>query len=153
MSKHYLTKFLVAIASFFAFAQAMIFLIPSKQNLVPVSSSPDAESEEKVAPVTETLQSGGNLVDGSYTGEIVTTDRGDYQVQISVEGGLLSAIDILLYPNDNPRSEEVNANALPTYTAEALDIQSSELTLISGATEAYKGFTGSLQSAIIQAQN
>ncbi|HEM6265216.1 TPA: hypothetical protein U2C71_000395 [Streptococcus suis] len=45
----------------------------------------------------------------------------------------------------------LNDSALPTYTAEAISNQSAQVNQISGATEAYKGFTGSLQDAINQA--
>ncbi|TWS98719.1 FMN-binding protein [Streptococcus cuniculipharyngis] len=95
----------------------------------------------------------GNLVDGTYTGQVVTTNRGDYQVQLTVSNGQMSAIDVLAYPQDNPNSVRINENALPQYTSQALTNQSSQVELVSGASEALKGFTGSLQDAITQAQS
>ncbi|MDW8751215.1 FMN-binding protein [Streptococcus suis] len=113
------------------------------------SSSQDSATTES-SSTTESSQSSG-LNDGTYTGAVTSTNRGDYQVQMTVAGGVISDISILQYPNDNPRSQEINDSALPTYTAEAISNQSAQVNQISGATEAYKGFTGSLQDAINQA--
>ena len=97
-------------------------------------------------------ETGSSLVDGVYTGAVTTTDRGDYQVQLTVTDGQMADINVVLYPSDNQNSEMINSNALPIYTAEALANQSAEVNLVSGASEAYKGFTGSLQDALDQAQ-
>lgn len=116
------------------------------------SSSSQVSSSSQAAGTSEasTSQSTG-LIDGTYTGAVTSTNRGDYQVQLTVAGGAISDISILQYPNDNPRSQEINDSALPTYTAEAISNQSAQVNQISGATEAYNGFTGSLQDAINQA--
>lgn len=116
------------------------------------SSSSQVSSSSQAAGTSEasTSQSTG-LTDGTYTGAVTSTNRGDYQVQLTVAGGAISDISILQYPNDNPRSQEINDSALPTYTAEAISNQSAKVNQISGATEAYNGFTGSLQDAINQA--
>lgn len=98
------------------------------------------------------MQAEGQYVDGVYTGQVTSTNRGDYQVQVTISGGQLTDITMLTWPKDNPTSEQINADVLPVYTAEALETQSAELTQISGASEAYKGFTGSLQDALVQAQ-
>ncbi|MGT2742303.1 FMN-binding protein [Streptococcus plurextorum] len=101
---------------------------------------------------SSTDQTAKKLADGIYTGAITSTRRGDYQVQMSVSGGTITDITVLEYPNKDRESQQINANALPTYTAEALTSQSADINAISGATEAFNGFTGSLQDAINQAQ-
>ncbi|HFR3750894.1 TPA: FMN-binding protein [Streptococcus suis] len=116
------------------------------------SSSNQVSSSSQVAGTSEASSSQSTgLTDGTYTGAVTSTNRGDYQVQMTVTDGAISDISILQYPNDNPRSQEINDNALPTYTAEAISNQSAQVNQISGATEAYNGFTGSLQDAISQA--
>ena len=100
-----------------------------------------------------TQESSQTLKDGTYTGVVVSTDRGDYQVQMTVSAGKMTAIDILEYPNENSRSEQINSSSLPTYTAQAIENQSASVNQISGATEAYRGFTGSLQDALNQAES
>lgn len=93
----------------------------------------------------------GQMKDGTYTGEVVRTRRGDVQLSITVSGGKISEITPLIYPNEDRDSKQINANAIPKYVAEAIDVQSANITLISGATETYNGFTGSLQDAINKA--
>ncbi|HFI0467515.1 TPA: FMN-binding protein [Streptococcus suis] len=115
-----------------------------------VSSSSQATGTSESSSTTASSQS-TDLTDGTYTGAVTSTNRGDYQVQLTVSGGSISDISILQYPNDNPQSQEINDGALPTYVAEAISNQSAQVNQISGATEAYKGFTGSLQDAFNQA--
>ncbi|NQG98089.1 FMN-binding protein [Streptococcus suis] len=115
------------------------------------SSTPTASSTSAASSSSASAESKGSMTDGTYTGAVTSTDRGDYQVQITVSGGVMTDITILEYPSDNPTSESINAGALPTYEAEALESQSADVNAISGATEAYKGFTGSLQDALDQA--
>lgn len=93
----------------------------------------------------------GQYKDGTYTGAVTSTNRGDYQVQVTVAGGQMTDINVLLFPNQDDMSQQINGNALPIYTAEALANQSAEVNQVSGASEAFKGFTGSLQDALNQA--
>lgn len=122
----------------------------SQSSLVESSTSSVATATSSSTSAEATSATG--LTDGTYTGAVTSTNRGNYQVQMTVSGGVITDITILEYPSDNPTSESINANALPTYTAEALTSQSTDINAISGATEAFNGFTGSLQDAINQAQ-
>ncbi|MGQ7336501.1 FMN-binding protein [Streptococcus suis] len=114
------------------------------------SASSENSTGGEASSATSSSQSTG-LTDGTYSGAVTSTNRGDYQVQMTVAGGVISDISILQFPNDNPRSQDINDSALPTYTAEAISNQSAQVNQISSATEAYNGFTGSLQDAINQA--
>lgn len=89
--------------------------------------------------------------DGTYTGSSTSTRWGDVQVQITIQNGALSNVDVLSYPTNDRKSQMINQQALPTYKQEAIDAQSSSIQLVSGATETYNGFTGSLQDALNQA--
>lgn len=93
----------------------------------------------------------GTFKDGTYTGASVSTNRGDFQIKATVSGGKLTAVNVETYPQD-PTSQSINSQAIPVYVSEALKAQSSQITLVSGATETYRGFTGSLQDAINQAK-
>ena len=112
----------------------------SDQNNSATNANTQSKSTETVA-----------YKDGVYQGDLISTKRGDFQLSISVEGGKIAKIDMLTYPNEG-RGEEINTEALPKYTKQALDVQSSDITLISGASETYKGFKGSLQSALNKAK-
>lgn len=94
----------------------------------------------------------GKYKDGTYTGSSTGTRWGDVQVQITISGGKLTKISVLNSPNSEQKSIEINEQALPTYKSEAIKAQSASIQQISGATETYKGFTGSLQNALNQAE-
>lgn len=115
-------------------------------------ASVSSSSEGNTKNITTSAQSEKGYRDGVYTGAVIATNRGDYQVQLTVSNGKLTHITMLEWPQDNPQSKRISGNALPVYTAEALDKQSADVSLISGASEAYKGFTGSLQDALNQAK-
>ncbi|KXT78166.1 FMN-binding protein [Streptococcus sp. DD13] len=148
-------------AAFTAVAANAILLIANNlkasNQTSPSTISASAGSESTPTTSSETSQTGSEsssttgLKNGTYTGAVTATDRGDYQVQITVANGQISTIDVLEYPTENARSQQINADALPVYTKEAISKQSADVQLISGASEAFKGFTGSLQDAINQA--
>lgn len=94
----------------------------------------------------------GQYKDGTYTGTSTSTRWGDVQVQITISGGKLTKINVLSSPDTEQRSIQINEQALPTYRSEAISAQSASIQQISGATETYKGFTGSLQDALNQAE-
>lgn len=88
---------------------------------------------------------------GTYTGDAVTTRYGDVQVKITVEDGRITASEVTQVPWSNHRDQEINAQAVPILNAEAVDAQSADIDLVSGATYTSEGYIGSLQSAIDQA--
>lgn len=90
--------------------------------------------------------------DGTYTGKSTSTEWGDVQVQMVVSAGKITTVTVLKYPNENGHDKQVNSKALPIYKSEALSKQSAKIQLVSGASETYKGFTGSLQDAINQSE-
>lgn len=101
---------------------------------------------------TQDTKSASSMADGTYTGASTQTEWGPVQVQITVSSGKITNVDVLSYPDTEKISIQINENALPTYKEEALTAQSSNIDQISGATETYKGFTGSLQDSITQSE-
>ena len=95
--------------------------------------------------------SSGKASGSTVTGEVAQTRWGPVQVQITVSGGKITAVDVPVYPNGNPRDEEINAYSLPTLVQETLDQQSANLDMVSGATVTSDGYLQSLQSALDQA--
>lgn len=115
-------------------------------------SNASSSASASASGSTSDSASDSALADGTYTGELISTNRGDVQVQITVSGGAISKATAITYPNETEQSRTISAQVIPTYEQEAVSSQSSDITLISGATETYTGFTGSLQDAINQAQ-
>lgn len=122
----------------------------------PASSAPSqvasSSSSETATSSSEVVAEAGQYTDGTYTGVVTSTNRGDYQVQVTIAEGKMADIQVILFPDGNEMSQQINGTNLPIYTAEALEKQSAEVSQISGASEAFKGFTGSLQDALNQAK-
>ncbi|MFT8356927.1 FMN-binding protein [Bifidobacterium aquikefiri] len=78
------------------------------------------------------------------------TNRGDVQVRITVSGGKITNVTAITYPNETSQSQTISAQVIPTFQSEAVKSQNADIQLVSGATETYTGFKGSLQDAINQ---
>lgn len=149
----------VALSFGVAVAMAIDGYIVFFKNQQTTSATSNSNSETKTAKTsntkkaaTKTTSSTGKYKDGTYTGTSTSTRWGDVQVQITVTNGKIAKINVLSSPNSEQKSIEINEQALPIYKKEALNAQSSNIQQISGATETYKGFTGSLQNALNQAE-
>jgi uncharacterized protein with FMN-binding domain len=80
-------------------------------------------------------------------GDAAGSPYGPFQVQISVTSGKIVDITTLTYPQDR-RSQSINQQVLPYYTAAALDAQSTDFNGISGATVTWRSWRASLASAM-----
>lgn len=85
--------------------------------------------------------------DGTYTGDAVSEPWGAFQVQVTVSGGQITAVDVVQAPQDN-HSSRINSSAIPTLTAATLASQDASVDLISGATWTSRSYATSLQSAL-----
>ena len=65
--------------------------------------------------------------------------------------GKLVAADAVVYPQNDPRDEQINAYAIPELDKEALAAGSARIDTVSGATYTSEGYVQSLQSALDQA--
>jgi uncharacterized protein with FMN-binding domain len=73
------------------------------------------------------------------------------QVRITYSGSTITAVDVVEYPTENPRDQEINAQAVPELVQETLSAQSADIDMVSGATVTSTGYLQSLQSALDQA--
>jgi uncharacterized protein with FMN-binding domain len=73
------------------------------------------------------------------------------QVRLEISGGTIKQVDVVQYPNGNPRDAEINSYALPILVRETTDAQSANIDMISGATVTSTGYVQSLQSALDKA--
>jgi uncharacterized protein with FMN-binding domain len=90
----------------------------------------------------------GAFKDGAYTGAEVDAYYGLVQVKAVVQGGKITDVEFLEYPNDRRTSIRINRVAIPYLTQEAIQAQSAEVDIISGATLTSEAFAQSLQSAL-----
>ena len=99
-----------------------------------------------------TTDGGGTAASAvAVTGDSTSTRWGPVQVQISVENGTITDVNVVDYPSGNGRDQQINARALPILVQETLDAQSANIDMVSGATVTSEGYVGSLQSALDQA--
>lgn len=158
-------KKVAGVALSFGVAVAMaidgyIVFFKNQQSASATSDSNETKTTTKTTSSTSNTKSSssstststGKYKDGTYTGTSTSTRWGDVQVQITVANGKITKINVLSSPDSEQKSIEINEQALPTYKSEAIKAQSANIQQISGATETYKGFTGSLQDALNQAE-
>ncbi len=90
--------------------------------------------------------------DGTYTGSVVNVRWGYVQVQATIQNGQISNVQFLQYPNERTTSARINSNAVPALQQEAIQAQSANVNIVTGATLTSEGFAQSLQVALSQAQ-
>lgn len=95
----------------------------------------------------------GVYANGTYTGTVADAFYGNVQVQAVVRGGRLTDVIFLDYPHDRGTSREINGQATPLLTQEAVQVQSASVDIISGATQTSLAFRDSLGVALAHAKN
>lgn len=123
----------------------------------PTVTSPPPQLVFGPAPTATSNPSGqtaqnGQYKDGTYTGPEVDVNWGLVQVQAVVQNGKITNVQFLEYPRDRRTSQRINFIAMPALQQEAIQAQSANVDLISGATLTSEGFQMSLQEALTQAK-
>ena len=98
-----------------------------------------------------TTDSGSSSTAKTYDGVTVQTRWGPVQVRITVQNGKITASEAIVYPDGNREDQQINAFALPVLSQEAVQQQSANIDMVSGATVTSQGYLSSLQSAIDRA--
>ena len=155
MSKHNRSNgCLFAIRKFFLSAFVVISFIAyalEKKLSVPVTG---AEAPTLPAPTATVAPNPSSAYkNGTYTGPSVDVNWGYVQVQATIQNGKLSDVQVVQYPNERQTSLSINSIAVPELQQEAIQAQSANVDLISGATLTSEGFQESLQSALDQAKS
>ena len=88
----------------------------------------------------------------TVTGDVASTQWGLVQVQLTLQSGKITGVNVLQYPNGNHRDVEINDYALPILIDETTKAQSAQIDMVSGATVTSDGYIRSLQSALDQAK-
>ncbi len=117
--------------------------LTSEQNL-PTNSSPSPNISPKPA---------GQYADGIYTGSPADAYYGTVQTEAIIKNGEIADVRFLQYPNDRNTSRRINSQAMPMLISEAVQAQSSNVDIVSGATFTSQAFQQSLDSALVQAKN
>ena len=118
----------------------------------PVQPSPTIVVPPTNEP-TATAVSNSLYRDGTYTGNSANAFFGNVQVQVSIQGGKIADVVFLDYPQHRRTSQRINQVAMPYLKTEAIQAQSANVNIISGATLTSQAFMQSLQTALNQAHS
>lgn len=138
-------------AGYYTFLKPSIQTTPSNKKTENTNQVGNKEQKNTTNNATSSTPKGIAYKDGTYTGAVSRTNKGDFQVSVVVQGGKIANVNVLLQP-DEEFSQSINKTALPKYVEEAIEAQSSDIALVSGASETFKGFKGSLQDALNKAK-
>ena len=116
------------------------------------SSAPAAPTAEVTATSAATSTPSSGYKDGTYTGPVLDVNWGYVQVQATIQSGQISNVQFLQFPSDRRTSQRINSIANPELEQEAIQAQSANVDIITGATLTSEGFQQSLQAALNQAK-
>ena len=95
--------------------------------------------------------SGASGAAQTFTGSATQTEWGIVQVEITVADSKITDVQVLQYPNENPKDVQINNYALPVLIDETISAQSADIQMVSGATVTSVGYITSLQAALDEA--
>lgn len=102
------------------------------------STAASATSTSTPNPTSTATASAEAATDAStaatYAGEVVSSRYGDFQAQITVESGVITAITWLEAGEADPHSQRINEQAMPELEAAILEAQHTDVGYISGAS-------------------
>ncbi|WP_035805742.1 FMN-binding protein [Kitasatospora mediocidica] len=111
------------------------------------STNPGAPTAAAPSGGTSTPGSAGASAGGRFTGSVVDTRYGPVQVQAVLTAGKITDITVLQQTTGG-HSSQIDSYALPQLKAEALQAQSANIDVVSGATYTSDGYAQSLQAAL-----
>jgi uncharacterized protein with FMN-binding domain len=152
-------KFMVAVLIVGAFILYSFLYHSNAVALLPTSStgssSSTSASSTSAAPSTPSAagtSGSGSYKDGSYTGSVADATWGNLQVKAVIQNGKITSVQFLQYPNDRNRSIMINSYADPQLSSEAIQAQSANVNIVTGATDSSQAFMQSLSDALSQAK-
>jgi uncharacterized protein with FMN-binding domain len=118
------------------------------------SSSTSSSPTQVVQPTTSAsgASGSGSYKDGSYIGSVADATWGNVQIKAVIQHGKITSVQFLQYPNDRNRSIMINSYADPQLSNEAIQAQSANVDIVTGATDSSQAFIQSLSNALSQAQ-
>ena len=125
-------------------------LVAGNAGVIAAAAGPDPTGTSTASTGTSTASTAAGATN-TFTGAVADTRWGPVQVQITVAGGTITAVDVVQYPSGNGKDQQINARALPILVQETLSGQSASVDMVSGATVTSDGYVQSLQSALDEA--
>ncbi|HZE87874.1 MAG TPA: FMN-binding protein [Methylomirabilota bacterium] len=123
----------------------------SEQSEVHIVNQTTPSSSPAQNPQPTTSQKSAKYQDGEYIGDVKDAFYGNMQVKATIQNGRITYVQFLQYPNDRQTSIEINQQAIPILKSEAIQAQSAQVDIVSGATDSSQAFKDSLASALAKA--
>jgi uncharacterized protein with FMN-binding domain len=114
------------------------------------SSQPGSGTSSAPAAAPSSKSAGPAAVK-TVTGAAADTRYGPVQLAVTFSGKKITKIQVLEYPTESGRDQEINSYAIPQLNQQAMSAQSANIDGVSGATYTSEGYQQSLQSAIDKA--
>jgi uncharacterized protein with FMN-binding domain len=105
-------------------------------------------AEESVAAESVAAEADGETM--TATGDAVAIRWGDVQVAVTVQGDDIIGVETLAIPMDDRKSQRINTSAEPVLREEAITYDTTDVSVVSGATYTSEAYAASLQSALDQ---
>jgi uncharacterized protein with FMN-binding domain len=121
--------------------------ITPRQTTTPPTGAPPTGTVPPTGSGPTTTTGATRTVDG----DPVDNQYGTVQVRVTLQGNAITAVTALQMPFDRERSQYISQQAEPYLRQEALQAQSAQINLVSGATYTSDSYAQSLQSALDKA--
>jgi uncharacterized protein with FMN-binding domain len=125
---------------------------PPPTEPLPAATAQPTQAPRPTEPPTQAPLAQAGYEDGEYPGAVTDAFYGLVQVKAVIQQGKIADVQFLQYPNDRRTSIRINNIAMPYLVTEAIQAQSAEVDIISGATLTSEAFAQSLQSALSSAK-
>src|SRR5450830_1220377 len=125
---------------------------PSAKASAKASAAPKPSAKASPTPKAAVTKAAPAGVSGTFNGATAQTQFGPVQVQIVVKNNTIVSANAIQYPTGNSRDVMIASYAVPVLNSEAVQAQSANIAMVSGATYTSNGYLQSLQSALNQAR-
>ena len=127
--------------------QAMQMYLPTEGDLPPLPLVTGTPEPGAMVPVAAGL----HLADGDYVSDRHGLMWGDLRIRISIQGGLITGVQALQYPDHRSQSLYLSQMALPILASEAIKSQKAQVDIVSSATDTSYTFQDAVADAIAKA--
>ena len=116
-----------------------------------VGNSASPSTSASATPSPSPSPSASAVLNGTFTGADFPNRFGDVQVRVVISNKHITDVQAVQLPTDRAESAYISQQAGPWLRSEALQAQSANIDIISGATYTSQSYAQSLESALQQA--
>lgn len=114
-------------------------------NLTSATGADDGAASE--SPADSGADETSDLVSGTFDGPVVNNIRGDYQVRLTFDQGVLVEVEFPVAGTEAPESRFINEDALPQLAERFVEAQDWDVDYVSGASFTSPAMVESAQGA------